>query len=223
LIETRSAVIVGADEASTRALGGLLSELDYRVTAARQPAAGLAAARAVRADLVLLDAGLCGDASGHEVAVRLAAADIPIVLVSGAPGADGSDGGDGGGRDVARLAGCLAEDDEATVLAVRSYLGSHGYHVRVVRDGVAAVDAAAARDVAMVVMDVQLPGLDGFEVMRRLRTHDCARAPIVALTAHAMPGDEERCLEAGASAYMTKPVRLRQLIDTIGHLLEERR
>jgi CheY-like chemotaxis protein/anti-sigma regulatory factor (Ser/Thr protein kinase) len=117
----------------------------------------------------------------------------------------------------------LAEDDDATVLSVRSYLESHGYRVRVVRDGAAALDAAAVSDVAIVLMDVQLPGLDGLEVTRRLRARDGARTPIIALTAHAMPGDEQRCLEAGASAYMAKPVRLRQLDATIGRLLEDSR
>ena len=116
----------------------------------------------------------------------------------------------------------LAEDDDATVLTVRSYLESHGYEVRVVRDGVAVLDAAV-HDVAVVLLDIQLPGLDGLEVTRRLRAREsCARTPIIALTAHAMSGDEQRCLQAGASAYMAKPVRLRQLEQTIDRMLEER-
>jgi PAS domain S-box-containing protein len=124
----------------------------------------------------------------------------------------------GSGRTV-----LLAEDDEATVLTVRSYLESHGYEVRVVRDGVAVLDAAAVHDVALVLLDIGLPGLDGLEVTRRLRAREsCARTPIIALTAHAMSGDEQRCLQAGASAYMAKPVRLRQLEQTIGRMLEER-
>jgi PAS domain S-box-containing protein len=124
----------------------------------------------------------------------------------------------GSGRTV-----LLAEDDDATVLTVRSYLESHGYEVRVVRDGVAVLDAAIARDVAVVLLDIQLPGLDGLEVTRRLRAREIgARMPIIALTAHAMSGDEQRCLRAGVSAYMAKPVPLRQLEQMIGRMLEER-
>jgi CheY-like chemotaxis protein len=118
----------------------------------------------------------------------------------------------------------LAEDDEGTVLTVSSYLERWGYRVTAVRDGVAALDAAARGEFAILLMDVQLPALDGLEVTRRLRARELgARTPIIALTAHAMAGDEQRCLAAGASAYMAKPVRLRQLAETIGRLLEERR
>jgi PAS domain S-box-containing protein len=117
----------------------------------------------------------------------------------------------------------LAEDNEATVFTVRSYLENHGYTVRVVRDGPAALEAATARDIAMLLVDIQLPGLDGLEVTRQLRARrDGADRPIIALTAHAMPGDEGRCLAAGASAYLAKPVRLRELTETIGRLLENR-
>jgi CheY-like chemotaxis protein len=72
-------------------------------------------------------------------------------------------------------------------------------------------------------MDVQLPGLDGLEVTRRLRADERgATKPIIALTAHAMPGDEERCLAAGVTAYMPKPVRLHDLVETIERLVEPR-
>jgi CheY-like chemotaxis protein len=118
----------------------------------------------------------------------------------------------------------LAEDDEGTVLTVSSYLERWGYRITAVRDGAAALEAAARSEFAIVLMDVQLPALDGLEVTRRLRAREPgARTPIIALTAHAMAGDEQRCLAAGASAYMAKPVRLRQLAETIGRLLEERR
>jgi CheY-like chemotaxis protein len=91
--------------------------------------------------------------------------------------------------------------------------------VRVARDGAAAVEAALAPDVGVVLMDVQLPVLDGLEAIRRIRTAPAgALKPILAVTAYAMPGDEERCLEAGASAYLSKPVRLHQLADIIDRL-----
>jgi len=113
----------------------------------------------------------------------------------------------------------LVEDNEATVLAVKTYLESRGFGIRVVSDGYAALAAAAEQDVVLVLMDIQLPGIDGIEVTRRLRANAFEK-PIVALTAYAMPQDERRCLDAGASAYMSKPVRLRSLAATIDRLLE---
>jgi CheY-like chemotaxis protein len=115
----------------------------------------------------------------------------------------------------------LVEDNEATVLAVRTYLESRGFGIRVVGDGFTALSAAEEDDVVLVLMDIQLPGLDGLEVTRRLRARSFEK-PIVALTAYAMPQDERRCLDAGASAYMPKPVRLRSLAATIDRLLEAR-
>jgi CheY-like chemotaxis protein len=113
----------------------------------------------------------------------------------------------------------VVEDNEATVLAVRTYLENRGFGVRVVGDGPSALTAACDDEVSLILMDIQLPGLDGLEVTRRLRALSIDK-PIVALTAHAMPGDERRCLEAGASAYLPKPVRLRSLVETIDRLLE---
>lgn len=113
----------------------------------------------------------------------------------------------------------LVEDNEATVLAVRTYLESRGFGIRVVGDGFTALSAAQDEDVALVLLDIQLPGLDGLEVTRRLRAKAFAK-PIVALTAYAMPQDEQHCLDAGVTAYMPKPVRLRSLAATIDRLLE---
>lgn len=113
----------------------------------------------------------------------------------------------------------LVEDNEATVLAVRAYLETRGFDVHVVGDGRTALTAAAETDVRLVLMDLQLPGMDGLDVTQRLRAQGVLK-PIIALTAHAMPDDERRCLAAGATAYLAKPVRLRQLADTIERLLE---
>jgi len=72
----------------------------------------------------------------------------------------------------------------------------------------------------LVLMDVQMPRLEGIEATKRLRANPAfAHTPIVALTALAMPGDEERCLEAGANAYLSKPVGMKELIGTIDTLL----
>ena len=117
----------------------------------------------------------------------------------------------------------LAEDNEPTVLAVSTYLERCGYTVEIARDGGAAVEAACAPHVRAVLMDIQLRGASGLELMRQIRARpDGARKPIIALTAYAMPDDERRCLEAGASLYLAKPVRLRQLAATIDRLLGAR-
>jgi len=99
-------------------------------------------------------------------------------------------------------------------------LEDRGFEVAVARDGVEALELAAARPPDLVLMDVQMPRLDGIEVTRRLRAGAAfAKTPIVALTALAMPGDEERCREAGANAYLSKPVGMQGLVETIDTLL----
>jgi CheY-like chemotaxis protein len=92
--------------------------------------------------------------------------------------------------------------------------------VAVARDGEEAVERAKSFRPDLVLMDVQMPRLDGLAATRRLRDDPAfARTPVVALTALAMPGDEERCREAGADAYLSKPVELKKLIETIAALL----
>ena len=74
----------------------------------------------------------------------------------------------------------------------------------------------------IVLMDIQMPVMDGIEVIRRIRSHRLKRIaelPVIAVTALAMPGDRERWLEAGANAYLSKPVRLKELIGTVERLL----
>lgn len=117
----------------------------------------------------------------------------------------------------------LAEDNEANIQMVQSYLQSVGYAVRVARDGASAVVAASEPVVSVILMDVQLPVIGGLEAIRQLRSITGAvQKPIVALTAYAMPGDEARCLAAGATRYLSKPVGLRQLTETIDALVTKR-
>ncbi|MFN8090881.1 MAG: ATP-binding protein [Vicinamibacteria bacterium] len=110
----------------------------------------------------------------------------------------------------------LAEDNEANVRMVRDYLEELGYRVEVAGDGEEAVAKAADLRPALVLMDVQMPRLDGLAATRLLRASPAtAGLPVVALTALAMPGDKERCLEAGANAYLPKPVRLSELRELV--------
>jgi CheY-like chemotaxis protein len=108
----------------------------------------------------------------------------------------------------------VAEDNLVNQRVVLGFLAKLGYRAEAVRNGQEAVDAVEARFYDLVIMDCQMPELDGFEATRRIRLlHDRRRAavPIVALTANAMQGDKERCLEVGMNDYVTKPVDVGRL------------
>jgi CheY-like chemotaxis protein len=93
--------------------------------------------------------------------------------------------------------------------------------VSVARTGPAALAAAVAHQPDLILMDVQLPELDGLTLMRRLRALPVfATTPIITLTALTMPRDREHCLAAGANAYLSKPVRLKELVRLIDQLLQ---
>jgi PAS domain S-box-containing protein len=114
----------------------------------------------------------------------------------------------------------LAEDSAQTIQVTRDYLHARGFVVHIARTGWDALAAAVAQQPDLILMDIQLPELDGLALMRRLRAMpEFATTPIIALTALSMPGDQERCLAAGADAYLSKPVRLQALVETIHRLL----
>jgi hypothetical protein len=120
----------------------------------------------------------------------------------------------------------LAEDNEANINTISSYLESRGYQVEIAKDGQQAIDMVKIDMVkkeipALILMDIQMPGMDGLETIRQLRLEPAlAKVPIVALTALSMVDDRDRCLEAGATDYMSKPVRLKQLTTLIQQLLQ---
>ncbi len=114
----------------------------------------------------------------------------------------------------------LVDDHDGNVRTFVDYLTAKGYHVVVARDGMEAIAHCEAWVPAIVLMDVQMPKLDGLAVTRRLRADPrFAAVPIIALTALAMPGDRERCLEAGMNEYFAKPVRLRAVLDMLVRLV----
>ena len=117
----------------------------------------------------------------------------------------------------------LAEDNQANIDVMLDYLDARGFAVTVARDGFEAIRAITAAQPDLVLMDIQMPGMDGIEATRRIRAEPSLRGlPIIALTALAMPGDRERCLQAGADEYLTKPVDLRALNTLIQSLLQRR-
>ncbi len=115
----------------------------------------------------------------------------------------------------------LAEDNMSNVLTVGDYLGSNGYQVIVAHDGVEALEKAETHPPDIILMDIQMPAMDGLEAIQHLRKDPrFDKTPIIALTALAMPGDRERCIEAGANEYMSKPVSLKGLLKTINTFLQ---
>ena len=115
----------------------------------------------------------------------------------------------------------LAEDNEANLDTISGYLESRGYRLIVAKDGQQAIDLAKVQRPNLILMDVQMPGMDGLEAMRRIRAEGQTHVPIIALTALAMPTDRTKCLEAGANEYLTKPIKLKQLVTTIQQLLSQ--
>jgi PAS domain S-box-containing protein len=116
----------------------------------------------------------------------------------------------------------LADDNVANILTIGEYLKHYGYEVAVAHDGLEAIERAEAVNPDIILMDIQMPVMNGLEAIASLRKNDrFGSTPIIALTALAMSGDRERCLQAGANAYMSKPVRLKILKQTIENFLHE--
>jgi CheY-like chemotaxis protein len=114
----------------------------------------------------------------------------------------------------------FVEDNLINLEAYLDYLKSRGYRIIPAVNGYEALERAREFKPDLILMDIQMPGMDGIEATRRLRAMpEFARVPIIALTALAMPGDRERCLAAGANAYLAKPVSLKQLSKEIQELL----
>ncbi|MBD2365051.1 PAS domain S-box protein [Anabaena minutissima FACHB-250] len=114
----------------------------------------------------------------------------------------------------------LAEDHQANIDTMSGYLESRGYRLAIANNGQQAIDQVHLQHPDLIVMDIQMPIMDGLEAIRRIREQpQFQHIPIIALTALAMPGDRETCLAAGANEYLTKPVKLKQLIVTIQQLL----
>jgi len=114
----------------------------------------------------------------------------------------------------------LVEDTDAVVMMLKDYLESAGYHMIIARDGLEGITQAKRLSPDLILMDVMMPGMDGLEATRKIRSEpDLAHIPIIGLTALAMSSDRERCLAAGMDGYMSKPVMLNELVSTIENYL----
>ncbi len=95
-----------------------------------------------------------------------------------------------------------------------------GFEVVMAVDGQAGIDMASSTNPDIILMDLSLPVIDGWEATRQIKANPATQStPIIALTAHAMAGDEQKALEAGCDDYDTKPVNLKRLLEKIGNLL----
>ena len=110
----------------------------------------------------------------------------------------------------------LAEDNELNIVTLCDYLRAKGFEVVVARNGAEVISRAHEIRPNVILMDIQMPGMDGLTATRHIRSDpELAAIPVIALTALVMPGDRERCLEAGVTAYLSKPVYLSELYTTI--------
>jgi CheY-like chemotaxis protein len=111
----------------------------------------------------------------------------------------------------------VVDDDVRNIFALNSLLERHKMEVISATNGNDAIKLVESTgDLALVLMDVMMPEMDGYETMRRIRSNPRFRMlPIIALTAKAMKGDREKCLEAGASDYVAKPVNTEQLLSLV--------
>lgn len=115
----------------------------------------------------------------------------------------------------------LVEDNEMNRDMLSRRLERKGYEVVIAVDGQQGVEMASSQAPALILMDMSLPVIDGWEATRRIKANDATRAiPVIALTAHAMAGDREKALEVGCEDYDTKPVEFTRLLGKISALLD---
>ncbi|MEB3232878.1 MAG: GAF domain-containing protein [Leptolyngbyaceae bacterium] len=114
----------------------------------------------------------------------------------------------------------LAEDNESNVETFSAYLTHHNHHVLVAHDGREAIALAQHHHPDIILMDIHMPHMDGIDAIQQIRQlPEIGTTPIIALTALAMPGDQERCIAAGANDYLAKPVKLKYLGTMIDNIL----
>lgn len=114
------------------------------------------------------------------------------------------------------------EDHPDNMTLVRRIMHAENYTLIEAKTGLQGIFFAENEDIDVILLDINLPDIDGYEVARRLRKSKkpaLANIPIVAVTANAMRGDDQKVLESGVDIYMTKPINIQQLLDTVSRLL----
>jgi signal transduction histidine kinase/ligand-binding sensor domain-containing protein/CheY-like chemotaxis protein len=204
---------LGRVTARARAAGGewiVISESDEAPEPSVMAAAGARSWLAAPVRHRKLSSALAGADAEPLIGTTPPAAGVETGASSSSPASAGSSPGSPVGLPL-----LLAEDNPVNQKVASLMLRKLGYQVEVVANGVEALEAMARRRYGLVLMDVQMPVMDGYEAVRCLRAGERGvldpRVPVVALTAHAMAGDRERCLDAGMDDYLTKPIEAAKL------------
>ena len=114
----------------------------------------------------------------------------------------------------------VVDDNEANIHLIRFVLEKNGFEVIEARSGTEGVELAVQEKPDLVLMDIQLPDIDGLEATKRIRASDAnGNIPIIALTSYAMPGDRERLIATGCTGYISKPIDVKAFIIEIGKYL----
>ncbi|MFO1186812.1 MAG: response regulator [Alphaproteobacteria bacterium] len=115
----------------------------------------------------------------------------------------------------------IVEDNELNMKLFHDLLDAHGYKTLQTRDGMEALEIAREHRPDLILMDIQLPEVSGLEVTKWLKEDDeLASIPVIAVTAFAMKGDEEKIREGGCEAYIAKPISVGQFLETVRRFLE---
>lgn len=117
----------------------------------------------------------------------------------------------------------IVDDDNRNTFALSSYLEELGIIIHTAASGFEALERLnTSHDIELVLMDMMMPEMDGYETIDRIRSNSLTnKLPVISITAKAMVGDREKCLEAGASEYVSKPVNMKELIGKMATLLSD--
>lgn len=115
----------------------------------------------------------------------------------------------------------IVDDDARNRFALSSYLEGRGMEIHLLESGFQVIDFLKENKADIILMDMMMPEMDGFETIQQIKDNKETRdIPIIAVTAQAMKGDREKCLQAGASDYVSKPINMKQLVESIEKLLK---
>jgi two-component system cell cycle response regulator DivK len=117
------------------------------------------------------------------------------------------------------------EDHPDNMTLIKRIFRADSYNVIEASNGTQGISIAESQDIDLILLDINMPDIDGYEVARRLRTSTktaLANIPIIAVTANAMRGDAEKAIEAGCDIYMTKPINIQKLWDTVETLIRDK-
>ena len=243
-LKVRRVLVVDDDDDFRALIRTQLQDAGYQVLDARDVASALHIARTVRPDIITVDLLMPG-LDGWELIERLRSEDslagIPVVVVSGGPDATASprrpegiaivtkgEGLDHLLREISRSLGdrrgatvLVAEDDGDLRGVLTASLTRHGHRVLQARDGAEALATVEREHVDLLVLDLVMPNIDGYEVLARLKSNEKdARIPVVVVSGADRSSSELRSLRLGANVYLTKPIEAAALTEEVTRLLK---